>query len=292
MRGSSSGSSSSSSSSSGAEGGPQAAIPVAADSAAEEQQQQQLDCSALRSAVALSRLANHPISRALVEAAAPGLDDGVAVLAFEQVPGCGVQGVCRVDGGPPLHVRFGAGDWVDAELRRSQDGAGSGGGGTAAAALEELQSCGASGTGASRATATLVVSELRPPAADGSAAAARAPKSAGGRTQEGSGGSSSGGKQAAKPLADGSVLYTFEPARLSGRSAEQQQQQIGLQESLGTAGTVLHLSLLCFDDVIQPGVKAAVAALQSGAWRRGAWTTAATVAGEKDVVMLTGGCVI
>uniref|UniRef100_A0A383V263 P-type ATPase A domain-containing protein n=1 Tax=Tetradesmus obliquus TaxID=3088 RepID=A0A383V263_TETOB len=67
---------------------------------------------ALKCAVALSRLSNHPVSRAMVDSA-PHVDGDVAVLSFEQVPGSGVQGVCRIGEFEPVHVRFGAADWIN-----------------------------------------------------------------------------------------------------------------------------------------------------------------------------------
>ncbi|KAI8469228.1 MAG: hypothetical protein J3K34DRAFT_459478 [Monoraphidium minutum] len=73
------------------------------------------DAAALSCAVALSRLSNHPVSRAVVDAA-PAADAAVAVDSFRQVPGSGVEGVCSVGGGAPLLVRFGALDWVGSFL--------------------------------------------------------------------------------------------------------------------------------------------------------------------------------
>jgi magnesium-transporting ATPase (P-type) len=45
------------------------------------------DTVALKCAVALSRLSNHPVSRAMVDSA-PHMDGDVSVLSFEQVSGC------------------------------------------------------------------------------------------------------------------------------------------------------------------------------------------------------------
>jgi hypothetical protein len=70
---------------------------------------------ALKCAVALSRLSNHPVSRAMVDSA-PHVDGNVAVLSFEQVPGSGVQGVCRIGESEPVHVRFGAADWINSYI--------------------------------------------------------------------------------------------------------------------------------------------------------------------------------
>jgi hypothetical protein len=47
---------------------------------------------------------------------APHVDGDVAVLSFEQVPGSGVQGVCRIGDSEPVHVRFGAADWINSYI--------------------------------------------------------------------------------------------------------------------------------------------------------------------------------
>jgi hypothetical protein len=60
------------------------------------------DSDALKCAVALSRLSNHPVSRAMVESA-PHVDGDVSVLSFEQVrKGGQALGFCRMCGGAPL----------------------------------------------------------------------------------------------------------------------------------------------------------------------------------------------
>lgn len=67
--------------------------------------------------------------------------------------------------------------------------------------------------------------------------------------------------------------------------ALQQQQQQAVLQAYGMPGQPQQLALLCFEDVIQSGVPAAVQQLQSGSWS--AVRRAADAA--KDVVMLTGG---
>jgi hypothetical protein len=95
-----------SSSSSSSSNQPTAAVGVAFDELA------------LKCAVALSRLSNHPVSRAMVDSA-PHVDGDVSVLSFEQVPGSGVQGVCRIGDLEPVHVRFGAADWINSYITDS-----------------------------------------------------------------------------------------------------------------------------------------------------------------------------
>jgi hypothetical protein len=55
------------------------------------------DAQAIKCAVALSRLSNHPVSRAMVDSA-PHMDGDVSVLSFEQVRKGGNQGVCWMAG--------------------------------------------------------------------------------------------------------------------------------------------------------------------------------------------------
>jgi hypothetical protein len=50
---------------------------------------------------------------------APHVDGDVAVLSFEQVAGSGVQGVCRIGDSEPIHVRFGAADWINSYITDS-----------------------------------------------------------------------------------------------------------------------------------------------------------------------------
>ncbi|KAF8062959.1 HMA1 [Scenedesmus sp. PABB004] len=256
------------------------------------------DALALGCAVALSRLSNHPVSRAMVDSA-PGLDGGVAVLSFEQVPGAGVQGVCRVGGGPPLHVRFGAADWVGAQL----DGA------AGAAELGGLLR--QHSDRPSRATALLSINDaLR----GGGGLGGGGPGSAdmavviddgdGGGASPGAGGSA--GKAAARLRGshtnrDGSLSFEFDVAAPDASSAPGAAGDAagasvaggagGAGGGAGGAGAPRGVVLLCFDDVIQPGVPGAVAALQRGTWARG-WRARWLGPGAGDakaVVMLTGG---
>jgi hypothetical protein len=92
----------------------------------------------------------------------------------------------------------------------------------------------------------------------------------------------------------------------SSSNGQQQPQQspgssvsgsVDLDGSYGPPGQPSHMALLCFEDVIQAGVPATVQQLQSGSWSssrwRGSWLLGSSpAAAEKDVVMLTGGCVL
>jgi hypothetical protein len=71
--------------------------------------------------------------------------------------------------------------------------------------------------------------------------------------------------------------------------ARQGQQQQAALEAYGTPGQPSQLALLCFEDVIQPGVPTAVEQLQSGSWSSSSsvWGRRAVDA-PKDIVMLTG----
>jgi hypothetical protein len=72
--------------------------------------------------------------------------------------------------------------------------------------------------------------------------------------------------------------------------ARQGEKQQAALEAYGSPGQPTQLALLCFEDVIQAGVPAAVQQLQSGAWSTdsgGLWGRRAADA-PKDVVMLTG----
>jgi hypothetical protein len=71
--------------------------------------------------------------------------------------------------------------------------------------------------------------------------------------------------------------------------ARQGQQQQAALEAYGTPGQPSQLALLCFEDVIQPGVPTAVQQLQSGSWSSSGsvWGRRAVDA-PKDIVMLTG----
>jgi cation transport ATPase len=167
---------------------------------------------AVKCAVALSRLSNHPVSRALVEAG-QAADADVSVLSFEQVPGAGVQGVCQIGDEPAVMVRFGALDWV-------------------ASFLPE---------------AALVTDALHM------------------RT----------GDQHDKPSRAVAFITMSDVAATPDQQQQQQPGQPGSQ-----------LSMLCFEDVIQAGVPAAVQQLQSGGWCS-SWLQPAA-SSKKSVVMLTG----
>jgi hypothetical protein len=75
--------------------------------------------------------------------------------------------------------------------------------------------------------------------------------------------------------------------------AQQQEKQQAVLEAYGTPGQPSQLALLCFEDVIQPGVPTTVQQLQSGSWSDagGLWGRRAVDA-PKDVIMLTGWCLL
>lgn len=320
------------------------------------------DEMALKCAVALSRLSNHPVSRAMVESA-PRIDGDVAVLSFEQVPGAGVQGMCRVGESEPVHVRFGAADWINSYLADSN-------------AVAGVNSMLVQHTDRpSRATALLSISPLVPQqqhasaetpsdvssfttskldaamVVDDSSSTLSSSSSLGSSAVEGS--SSVRSISSSRPSSraslsrppspskfvgshdnvDGSTTYSFDfddnldlpPAAAATAAAsaydnqqqqqqsfntissikepaQQQQQQHSQpsseqhhQQQYGTPGQPSQLALLCFEDVIQSGVPAAVQQLQSGKWSKrmfggsSRWLLGSAVATpEKEVVMLTG----
>jgi hypothetical protein len=297
---------------------------------------------ALKCAVALSRLSNHPVSRAMVDSA-PYVDGDVAVLSFEQVPGSGVQGVCRIGDSEPVHVRFGAADWINSYITDSNT-------------VTELDVLMKQHTDRpSRATALLSVSQLLRTQQQQQQPAAAAVQqqhqdslsllaeheqpdmvvvledtSSSSRPV-----SSSSSKVLSRPGSparflgsmdnrDGSTTFSFDedealehllapaaaaaaPATSHTSSNGQQQQQqspgssvsgsVDLDGSYGPPGQPSHMALLCFEDVIQAGVPAAVQQLQSGSWSGSRWRGSGSwllgsspAAAAKDVVMLTGGC--
>ena len=215
-----------------ADGEPSAVASPAAGAAAVDAGA--FDAVALSCAVALSRLSNHPVSRAVVEAA-PGADAGVGVESFAQVPGSGVEGVCALPGGARARVRFGALDWVGGFLDGGSGDSSGGGGG------EQQQPA-----PRSAALGGLALEELQ--------ARLRA-------QQEG---------RASRAVA----FVTVSAA--DGADQQQQQQQQGQQQ---------RIAMLCFDDVVMPGVPSAVASLRTGAWRR---APRPSPRHAKRVVMLTG----
>lgn len=290
------------------------------------------DQMALKCAVALSRLSNHPVSRAMVDCA-PHIDGDVAVLSFEQVPGAGVQGLCRVGHADPVHVRFGAADWINEYLTDSNAVAG-----VNKMLLQHTNR-------PSRATTLLAISPLLPqqqsqqPAdADAQSVANSEPDMAVTLHDDSSSRSSSraGMSRPESPSKylgshdnlDGTTTYEFglEDASLlaaaaagndqlaqaaaantitAAAAAQQQHSATGTatseevplhqQQQYGSPGQPDQLVLLCFEDVIQSGVPAAVQQLQSGSWssRWGSgssrWLLGNTVAAaKKDVIMLTG----
>jgi len=79
-------------------------------------QPQDLGFDALQYAVALSRVSNHPVARAVVDAAGESAALDVAVSQFEQVPGSGVHALCQRGPWPPVTVRFGSVDFIRESL--------------------------------------------------------------------------------------------------------------------------------------------------------------------------------
>ncbi|KXZ48383.1 hypothetical protein GPECTOR_28g790 [Gonium pectorale] len=111
---------------------------------------------AVRCAAALSRASSHPVSRAVVEAGGE-LARGVRVDGFEQVPGSGVRGVCRL-GGDAFSVAFGSQDFAEAALASAASH--SSGAATAAAALRSHLAAAAGGASAVKAVSVLVLEPL------------------------------------------------------------------------------------------------------------------------------------
>ncbi|KAF6263311.1 hypothetical protein COO60DRAFT_1635329 [Scenedesmus sp. NREL 46B-D3] len=273
---------------------------------------------ALKCAVALSRLSTHPVSRAMVDSA-PHVDGDVAVLSFEQVPGSGVQGACRIADSEPVHVRFGAADWISSHIADADTVSG----------LDVLMKQHTDRP--SRATALLSVSQLLPAQQQQQPAPAVVQQ----QQQHESlhllaeqeqpdmavvlddASSSSSSKEELQHLLAAAAAATPAPAEQqrpavsrvtggssSGQQQQQQQQQspgssvsgsVDLDGSYGPPGQPSHLALLCFEDVIQAGVPAAVRQLQSGSWSSSSWRGSGSwllgsspAATTKDVVMLTG----
>jgi hypothetical protein len=275
---------------------------------------------ALKCAVALSRLSNHPVSRAMVDSA-PHVDGDVAVLSFEQVPGSGVQGVCRIGDSEPVHVRFGAADWINSYI-------------TDVNTVSELDVLMKQHTNRpSRATALLSISQLLPAQQQQQQDSLLQPEELQQQQQPEmaviledipSSSSRPSSRNARGHLSrpgsparfmgsmdnrDGSTTFAFEEEEEALQqtlavSRQQQQQQspgssisgsVDLDGSYGPPGQPSHMALLCFEDVIQAGVPATVQQLQSGSWSSSRWRGSGswllgsnTAATEKDVVMLTG----
>ncbi len=219
------------------------------------------DSAALSCAVALSRLSNHPVSRAVVDAA-PGADAAVEVLSFRQVPGSGVEGVCSVGGEPSVLVRFGALDWISGYLAADAvagDAAGDAAAGDAGLRAEELRRKLQEQYGRpSRAVAFVTV------------------RAHSGDTDSDSGASDGADAAGEEPAAEAAAAAAPRQALPVTHSHRQHSHH--------------QIAMLCFDDVVMPGVPAAVAALRTGSWSRSGWLRrgAPAPARAKRVVMLTG----
>lgn len=303
----------------------------------------------------------------------------VCVCFCLQVPGAGVQGVCRIGDGRPVHVMFGGADWINSHVSNT----------SLTSSLNTLLQ--QHHNRPSRATAVLSIAQLLP-AADGASAApaaAQEPQELAGRWDAAAAAAPAGPEQqlgasddaavllgsnsrpgtpqlsSSRPGSpfrykgsqgnrDGSTTFSFEeeadeltavqasnrwdeasslgtgtdsgPLRdidsstISSRSsslagssgsrsssssgvssssgwtvdselARQQQQQQRVLQAYGSPGQPTQLALLCFEDIIQPGVPAAVQQLQSGSWSDGSsssWWGRGSSNAAKDVVMLTG----
>jgi cation transport ATPase len=254
------------------------ALAEAAASSSEQEEEQAgeqelpLHVVAVRCAAALSSLSNHPVSRAMAQAGAGGReaaaarsggggsnngsspnnssDTDVDVAAFAQVPGSGVVGVCRVGPqGRPVVVRFGALDWVCSE---SIDDAAAAGAGASASARTALASFAAEQQSRpSRAVSFVTVQRVDLEAEGIGADAAPAALAAWWEGRARGGSSSSGGGV----LPAGLTTRPLSPA--SAVSAGLPAVEPGLPASI---------SMLCFEDAVQPGAREAVRDLRSGAW--------------------------
>ncbi|GIL64128.1 hypothetical protein Vafri_18088 [Volvox africanus] len=231
--------------------------PGAADPKAEEEWWGEV---AARCAVAFSRASTHPVSRAVAQAG-PGLARGVSVAGLEQVPGSGVRGVCRLRG-RSFQVTFGSRDFAEQAL------------------LEAVRSrrLGRSATAATSEPANADAAEAEAEAED---AIARL------RTVLVGNSTAREAEMAVKAI---SVLVmtpsTHEPDVVDA--------------SVGAGGSfweVPQIAVFSFEDVVRPGVREAVAALQDGSWRQRSSMEAAIKGGglapsepgsALRVVMLTG----
>jgi hypothetical protein len=94
-----------------------------------------------------------------------------------------------------------------------------------------------------------------------------------------------------------STSTTSSPATTASHPAPPAHQPVAPQQPVTTSKqegaaqlAAPHVALLCFEDVIQPGTRRSVRALQQGAWRRGEAGGRGHTQDQKNVVMLTGGC--
>ncbi|KAG2449827.1 hypothetical protein HYH02_005350 [Chlamydomonas schloesseri] len=220
---------------------------------------------AARCAAALSRASTHPVSRAVVSASGR-LARGVAVSGVEVVAGSGVRGVCRLRG---------------SAAAGAADATAEGPAGAAAAALPPLSAATGRSFAVSFGSADFAVAAL---GGEGSPAARRLRwflSGASGSMSVCSIDSSGAPTPADAAKAVSVLVMTPVPAAAA-------------QHRGGADGDWAHaearVAVFSFEDVVRPGVAAAVAALQDGSWRRGGAAAAAApeAAAAKRVVMLTG----
>eukprot|EP00798_Chlamydomonas_sp_ICE-L_P027121 gene27121-2349_t len=270
-----------------------------------------LGSKAFHYAVALSRVSNHPISRAMVDAAErvdggrmkgrKVVSDGVApssplvhVSDFEQVPGSGAQANCKLPGENTVQVRFGSLDYVKQVLpeggalrRRLEQEAMSF---LVISPVKDAQ-CSAwatpfpsedsyTSTSSSSSTASEIPSEA-------SSVASTANEASGGAKTTAS--ASENGPESAPVSASALENGPATENGLGTATASENGPVTATETSQEDApcGEV-SVAMFSFDDVIQPSVRRAVRMLKTGSWRRGGGKGEARAEDRKEVVMLTG----
>ncbi|GLI64799.1 hypothetical protein VaNZ11_008205 [Volvox africanus] len=213
---------------------------------------------ATRCAVALSRASTHPVSRAVAQAG-PGLARGVSVAGLEQVPGSGVRGVCSLRG-CSFQVTFGSREFAEQ-------------------ALLEAVTCRRLGRSAPAATSEPANADAAEAEAEAAIARLRTVLVGDSTARE-----ADMAVKAISVLVMTPVPSTHEPDAVDA--------SVG-----GGAWEVPQIAVFSFEDVVRPGVREAVAALQDGSWRqRSSMDEAVKRAGAAPsesgsalrVVMLTG----